>query len=161
MSSLPLSGEDKKYIEEIIFLSRHSAASGKASLTVHPIGVAWLDDTESLERYGGKARRCSPPSQRIARIYRNLLAYTQRRDLIDTFEVTMEATHHGPFCDIPTCFVEIGSDEKTWDNIEAANLWSDLLEEELKAYTVESNTATGGRYGGGPVGRRPLHTKDE
>ena len=111
---------------------------------MHPIGVAWLDDTESLERYGGKARRCSPPSQRIARIYRNLLAYAQRRDLIDTFEVTMEATHHGPFCDIPTCFVEIGSDEKTWDNIEAANLWSDLLEEELKAYTVESNTATGG-----------------
>ena len=143
MSELPLSGEDKKFIEEVIFLSRHSAASGVASLTVHPIGVAWLDDTESLERYGGKARRCSPPSARIARIYRNLLAHTQKLDLSDTFEVTMEATHHGPFCEIPTCFVEIGSDEKTWENADAANLWSDLLEEELQL-PVESSEAEGG-----------------
>ena len=138
MGSLPLSGDDKKYIEEIIFLSRHSAASGQASLTVHPIGVAWLDDAESLERYGGKARRCSPPSQRIARIYRSLLAHTQRCGLTGTFEVTMEATHHGPFCDIPTCFVEIGSDEKTWDSADAASLWSDLLEEELQTHPDES-----------------------
>jgi D-aminoacyl-tRNA deacylase len=26
----------------------------------------------------------------------------------DQFEVTLEATHHGPHVDLPTCFVEIG-----------------------------------------------------
>ena len=125
-----LSGDEKESIEEVIFLSRHAAASGVASLTVHPIGVAWLDD-DGCEQYGGKGGRCSPPSSRIGRIYRNLLDETKKRDLQDTFQITMEATHHGPFCEIPACFVEIGSDEKTWPNKDAAAVWADLLEEEL------------------------------
>ena len=47
-----LSEEEKSAFDEVIFLSRHSAASGVASLTVHPIGVAWLKDDE-CEKYGG------------------------------------------------------------------------------------------------------------
>jgi D-aminoacyl-tRNA deacylase len=27
----------------------------------------------------------------------------------DQFEVTLEATHHGPHVDLPACFVEIGA----------------------------------------------------
>lgn len=126
-----LSEEEKSALSEVIFLSRHSAASGVASLTVHPIGVAWLNDDE-CEKYGGKGGRCSPPSNRIGRIYRNLLSETKKRGLEKTFEVTMEATHHGPYCDRPTCFVEIGSDESTWPNEEAASVWADLLGEELQ-----------------------------
>ena len=26
----------------------------------------------------------------------------------DLFEITLEATHHGPYVELPTCFVEIG-----------------------------------------------------
>ena len=31
-------------------------------------------------------------------------------------ELTMEATHHGPFVDKPAVFVEIGSTEKEWND---------------------------------------------
>ena len=41
-------------VDEIIFPSRHSAASGRPSLTLHPIGVMQLDEDESPP-YGGKA----------------------------------------------------------------------------------------------------------
>ena len=133
-----LSEEEKSAFDEVIFLSRHSAASGVASLTVHPIGVAWLKDDE-CEKYGGRGGRCSPPSSRIGRIYRNLLSETKRRGLEKTFEVTMEATHHGPYCDKPTCFVEIGSDEKTWPNEEAAKVWADLLAEEIQREEDETS----------------------
>jgi D-aminoacyl-tRNA deacylase len=144
-----LSSEEKDGIEEVIFLSRHSAASGVASLTVHPIGVAWLKSDE-CEKYGGKGGRCSPPSSRIGRIYRNLLAETKKRGLEKTFEVTMEATHHGPFTEIPTCFVEIGSDEKTWPNEEAASVWADLLKDELaREPDNESNGMVVALLGGG------------
>jgi len=28
------------------------------------------------------------------------------------FDITLEATHHGPYCSVPACFVEIGSDAR-------------------------------------------------
>ena len=34
------------------------------------------------------------------------------------YEMTMEATHHGPFVDKPAVFAEIGSTEKEWNNKE-------------------------------------------
>ena len=39
-------------VDEVIFPSRHSAASGQASLTLHPIGVMQLGRHPP---YGGKA----------------------------------------------------------------------------------------------------------
>jgi D-aminoacyl-tRNA deacylase len=142
---VPLSETEKSALEEVLFLSRHSAASGVASLTVHPIGVAWLNDEECAQ-YGGKGGKCSPPSMRIGRIYRNLLAETKKRGLEKTFEVTMEATHHGPYSELPTCFIEIGSCDKTWPNQDAAAVWADLLEEELQQ--PEGETAAPGEGNG-------------
>ena len=108
-------GLDHSSFSEVIFLSKHAAASGIPSLTVHPIGVPWLKQSD-CERYGGIGGRASPPSNRIGSLYRSLLKETVARQLDDTFQVTLEATHHGPFCELPTCFVEIGSCVKTWDN---------------------------------------------
>ncbi len=39
----------------------------------------------------------------------------------------MEATHHGPYMDIPSCFVEIGSSDAGWDLPYAGQLWSSVL----------------------------------
>ncbi len=36
------------------------------------------------------------------------------------FEVTYEVTHHGPYLETPTLFIEIGSSEATWDDRDAA-----------------------------------------
>lgn len=115
--------------DDVIFLSRHSAASGKASLTVHPIGIPWSTDaTES----GGFPGRCSPPNPRIAELYRELYLETNERGMEDQFEVTLEATHHGPYVSIPACFVEIGSTEAEWGVLEAGVIWADCLLKHFK-----------------------------
>ena len=124
--------------QEVLFLSKHAAASGKASLTVHPIGIPWVGGTDAGP-YGGIPGRCSPPSPRIAPLYRALVqrhairVANMKKELTTTtatsptatsipsdslissmealdsslsstnnimavslsFDVTMEATHHG------------------------------------------------------------------
>jgi D-tyrosyl-tRNA(Tyr) deacylase len=43
-------------------------------------------------------------------LYRAIYLETNKRGMQDQFEVTLEATHHGPYASIPACFVEIGID---------------------------------------------------
>lgn len=129
-SELLESDREAVEFDEVIFLSKHSAASGVASLTVHPIGVPWLTQQE-CGKYGGKGGACSPPSPSIASLYRDVLQVAKDdRDLQD-FEVTLEATHHGPYCELPSCFVEIGSDETQWSNEHAGRVWASVLTKHL------------------------------
>jgi D-aminoacyl-tRNA deacylase len=51
--------------------------------------------------------------------------------LVPEFEITLEATHHGPVTSTPTMFVEIGSTEEYWGRQDAAQaialvLWKGL-----------------------------------
>jgi len=126
-------------LSDVIFLSKHSAASGKPSLTVHPIGVPWTLD---ISRMGGFPGRCSPPNARISSLYRSLIQRVSESDLKDEFEVSLEATHHGPHCDVPACFVEIGSTEKDWDRSDAGALWADLLINHFKNEKEHMNIST-------------------
>ena len=118
-----LSPEDLS-IDNVFFVSRHSAASGTVSLTVHPIGIPHLKE---VGRNGGIAGRCSPPNPHIANLYRSILQETKLAGLDSLFTITLEATHHGPFVEIPTCFIEIGSTMAQWQNPEAGMIWSRCL----------------------------------
>lgn len=48
--------------------------------------------------------------------------------------VSLEADHHGPTCDIPIIFVEIGSTEKQWNDRRAAEIMAEAV-----VKTVESD----------------------
>lgn len=85
-----------------IFATTHRAASGKPSLTVHAIGN-W--DTADL---GGQKKQLVPAP---ASLMKDLFLALKKRHNGD---VTIEATHHGPFLKKPACFIEIGSSEKEW-----------------------------------------------
>ena len=103
--------------KELIFLSRHKAASGIPTLTVHPIGNFRDADL------GGRPRtlaRSSPVT--MSGLLRSLAS-------ADTghFRVSFEVTHHGPWVDIPATFIEIGSDASQWDNREAAKMIADAV----------------------------------
>lgn len=113
--------EEVNDIADVFFVSRHAAASGTVSLTVHPIGIPWLQDPG---RFGGLPGRCSPPNHHIGGLYRNILKHVTHHKMDTTFQVTLEATHHGPFVEVPTCFVEIGSSEAEWSNAKAGQLWA-------------------------------------
>lgn len=91
----------------MIFASRHSAESGVRSLTVHPIG------NFSEAKFGGRDRTLVPSMP-------HEMTYAYRRLLVNgkglNYEITFEATHHGPYVETPTMFIEIGSDEKGWSD---------------------------------------------
>ncbi len=97
-------------ISAVWFLSRHRAASGQPSLTVHPIGNH--QDAE----FGGRPRTLSPAAPRdMGALLRRLRVHRDRRGL--PHGVTYEATHHGPHMALPSLFVEIGSDETWYEDV--------------------------------------------
>jgi D-aminoacyl-tRNA deacylase len=70
--------------DDVIFLSKHSAASGIASLTVHPIGIPWSSD---IVRSGGLPGRCSPPSFRISSLLQSLSKKVIEQGVSDKYQV--------------------------------------------------------------------------
>ena len=89
------------FADEVIVASRHASAAGKPSLTVHVPG--------DLEK--GALALASPATVKSA-----LAALKIERDQLDLpFEISLEATHHGPTgLAVPVTFVEIGSGPEQW-----------------------------------------------
>ena len=117
-------------VSEVIFPSRHAAASGKPSLTLHPIGVPHLKrGTES--KYGGKSGYAPPPSTRLASWWKKLTNSVNGTSLAERFELTLEVTHHGPWLEVPALFIEIGSTQAIWPDEEAAEHLAGIIAEGL------------------------------
>ena len=122
--------------EEMIFLSRHKAASAIPTLTVHPIGN--YHDAE----YGGRSEtlvKASPAT--MTGLLRSLIK-------MDTahYKVSFEVTHHGPFVSIPATFIEIGSDETQWGNKEAAKMLAAAILDHDENEFIKAIGAGGGHY---------------
>ena len=94
-----------------MFLSRHRAASGRPALCVHPIGIP---SPQGEDAHGGRPGQCPPPAPRLAATYR-LLKEEAAASGLEGYEITLEATHHGPWLEAPAMFLEIGSAEDQWD----------------------------------------------
>ncbi|CAH2045555.1 unnamed protein product, partial [Thlaspi arvense] len=94
-------------VDEVIFLSRHTAVSNRPALTVHPIGVLHLKEGESPPQ-GGKPGWAALTSPRIGPWFRLLKKMAEAHNLVPEFEITLEGTHHGPITSKPTMFLEIG-----------------------------------------------------
>jgi D-aminoacyl-tRNA deacylase len=99
------------HFDDVVFLSRHKAASGIHTLTIHPLG-----NYEKAE-YGGRDGTLVPSSPHLMT---SLLRRMKAEAAGLPFEVSFEVTHHGPYLETPTLFIEIGSDESMWGNREAA-----------------------------------------
>ena len=105
-------GETYLDFDGIIFASRHRAESGTPSLTVHPIG------NFSGAKYGGKPNSLVPSMpHEMTHAYVRLLENGEGLG----YEITFEATHHGPYLRTPTMFIEIGSDEAQWKDERAGD----------------------------------------
>ncbi|CAA0825568.1 D-aminoacyl-tRNA deacylase [Striga hermonthica] len=126
-------------VSELIFLSRHAAVSNRPALTIHPIGVPHLKDGDALPQ-GGRPGWAAPPCPRIGPWLLLLKKIADSHNLLPEFEITLEATHHGPVTTKPTMFVEIGSTEEYWGREDAARVVAQLVWEGL------------GLGGGSPVG---------
>jgi D-tyrosyl-tRNA(Tyr) deacylase len=95
----------------VVFASRHRSQSGKATLTVHPIGNYGSAD------YGGKPATLVPSAPREMTF---ALSRLRHHGAGLPYEISYEATHHGPSLSTPTFYIEIGSDETKWPDPKAA-----------------------------------------
>ena len=90
--------------ENIIVASEHKSKSKMKSLTVHPIGN-W-----SVAEYGGKPRCVVVTNPHLMTQALRIL----KRNRIEGYNISFEATHHGPYLSTSTFFIEIGSTEEEW-----------------------------------------------
>ena len=94
-----------------IFASRHRSQTGYRTLTVHPLGNYGNAD------FGGESGQLVPTHPKL--LTRALLLLRESASDLD-FQISFETTHHGPYLDTPTFFIEIGSDENAWPEPEPA-----------------------------------------
>ncbi|HOO53677.1 MAG TPA: D-aminoacyl-tRNA deacylase [Methanothrix sp.] len=96
--------------ELIVFASRHQAKDGTPRLCGHFSG----NSGEAV--LGGTSRELAVAAPGALKSFISNLA----RDPPEGFEITVEATHHGPTdLTVPSFFAEIGSTEAEWSNPDA------------------------------------------
>jgi D-aminoacyl-tRNA deacylase len=102
-------------IDLVVFASKHKSGSGRPTLTCHPVGN--FGEAEM----GGKSGELIPTSTIVLGNYlRSMHKLNAEKEL--GFEVSLEVTHHGPYLEKPSVFIEIGSTEKEWVNETAGEI---------------------------------------
>ncbi|MBI4153799.1 D-tyrosyl-tRNA(Tyr) deacylase [Candidatus Woesearchaeota archaeon] len=105
------------HTDAIIFCSKHQSSAGVHSMTVHFTGNWGKADL------GGKDSELSMASPSLAK---NLFLELKQRAAKE-WEVTLEATHHGPRIAIPSLFIEIGSNEEMWKDHGAGKIIAETI----------------------------------
>lgn len=129
--------------ERVLFLSKHSAASGQPAFTVHPIGNLGRETA-----FGGGPRALAPADPAyMSSVLQALSNEAQRLGVVATFE----ATHHGPQMALPSLFVEVGSRPQDWENDDlvagvARAVLSGYLEKSLREPAAPALGLGGGHY---------------
>lgn len=100
-----------KNIDFIVFASTHRSKENKPSLCLHAPG------NFREANLGGKAGKVAPTSAYVMKfLFQNLKKNKENEVSLNNYELTLEATHHGPDISIPCCFIEVGSTEKEWND---------------------------------------------
>jgi len=119
---------DEKYdYDGFVFLSKHAAESGTLALTCHSTG------NFGEAKFGGNNKEIAIPYTNFQKQYMQNLWNVH--ESFSDFEITIEATHHGPtHLKKPSIFVEIGTTESQWNDeslcSSVAKLVADAYEQE-------------------------------
>ncbi|MBR18909.1 MAG: hypothetical protein CMA64_01980 [Euryarchaeota archaeon] len=128
-----------KNIDDIIVLSKHVSSSEVPAMTVHPIGVPTGQEIGEDGRSGGVYGTLVPPNPRMAQFLRAIVQKGSLEPNLSKFDLTLEATHHGPVMSLPTMYVEIGSSEKEWTDSKLASIWAEIIIENLSSKAPDPN----------------------
>ena len=125
----------------IVFISKHSSASGTPTLSAHTPG------NFGAAELGGLPRKVSvSPAAALHDALKALMRFKEEMRL--KYEVSYECTHHGPSLNVPAMFVELGSSEKQWSDLRAAEAVARAAMEAIVKFGVSKSTAVLGI--GGP-----------
>ena len=112
--------EEKYSYDGFVFLSKHAAESGDLALTCHCTG------NFSDAKFGGNKRQVAIPHPHLQKSY--IQELWQKRSNFSEFQITIEATHHGPSAlNKPALFIEIGTTEKQWNDVNLCNSIAEII----------------------------------
>ncbi|MFW5847032.1 MAG: D-aminoacyl-tRNA deacylase [Nanoarchaeota archaeon] len=97
----------------IIFASMHKSEKRQKTLSIHAPGNWRKAD------YGGEKNKASLTSSLFNKFLFEKLQNNSKNSSIQDYNITLEATHHGPLIDKPSVFIEIGSTEIQWKDSKA------------------------------------------
>lgn len=122
----------------LLVLSSHKSKAGGRMLTAHFPG-----------NWGGAKFGGTPKTLNMAYASRlkSLLAELDKANKRLRWPLFIEADHHGPTCNVPIIFVEIGSTESEWKDVKAAAAVARAVSEFLKKQeTYETVFGVGGGH---------------
>jgi D-aminoacyl-tRNA deacylase len=99
-----------------VFASTHRSEKGNPSLSIHAPGNWRGADL------GGQVGKVCKTSAFILKYLFQKLNKNYIGSGLSGYEITLEATHHGPLINIPCCFIELGSSEPQWRDEKAAEV---------------------------------------
>jgi len=141
-----LSSEIKEIdIDVIIVASKHKSESGIPTLCVHSPGN--FNDA----KLGGNEKELSiAPALYIKEA---IIEFKKQKELKNlNYDVTLEVTHHGPTLNFPIVFIEVGSKEEQWNDLNACeaagNVIKALCEKDIKKENVKVCIGIGGGHYG-------------
>ncbi len=135
-------------IDEVLVLSRHVSSTNTPAITLHAIGLPGIYPIGLPGKSGGINGKMVPPSPRFALFYREMVKQARKEKLDEHFDLTLEATHHGPVLEAPTLYIEVGSTELDWNREDALNLWARVI---CNVLGLEGSTPMGDWKGKGDV----------
>ena len=117
---------DEKYdYDGFVFLSKHAAESGTLALTCHSTG------NFNKAKFGGNQKELAIPYPNLQKKY--LQTLWDNHEFFSDFEITIEATHHGPtHLKKPSIFVEVGTTEQQWNDESLCSSVAQLVFETLE-----------------------------
>ena len=117
---------DEKFpYDRYVFLSKHAAESGKLALTCHSTG------NFDVAKFGGNSKQIAITFSSLQKTYLQNL-WKKRNNFLD-FQITIEATHHGPTnLNKPCIFIEIGTTQKQWNDKELCNSVAQIVKQTIE-----------------------------
>lgn len=110
----------------VVVPSTHKSEANVPMLNAHPTGN-WGSDNS----LGGKPKTLSiAPALCLAAAIKALR--DKKEELKLDYEVGLEVTHHSPTINLPVMFVEVGSSEEQWNDLQACEVVADVVGKILK-----------------------------
>ena len=114
----------------LVYASTHKSTESRKTLCVHVTGN-W-----NKAEYGGKAKKLSMASSHLLKTFFLELNKQSQEANLQEYEITLEATHHGPYINKPHLFIEIGSSEKEWQDMNAVKVIAKTINEASKKFEL-------------------------
>jgi len=117
----------------IIFASKHESKQKRKSLSVHAPG-----NWKKAEMGGKEGKVCKTSAFFLKHLFKILNQEVEEQEEIKkNYQVTLEATHHGPYIEKPCCFIEIGSSKKEWKDKKAGRIISETIKRAINSFNFK------------------------